>query len=118
MELPAEFTKEMRELLGGEYSAWMESMEKGEAETGSFRGLRVNTLKAEPEELRKRLPFSLRPIPWTGNGFYIEGGERASRHPYYAAGLYYLQEPSAMVPAAALPIEEGDRVLDLCAAPG
>ncbi len=118
MELPAEFTKEMRGLLGGEYSAWMESMEKGEAETGSFRGLRVNTLKAEPEELRKRLPFSLRPIPWTGNGFYIEGGERASRHPYYAAGLYYLQEPSAMVPAAALPIEEGDRVLDLCAAPG
>ena len=42
-----------------------------------------------------------------------------TKHPdYYAAGLYYLQEPSAMTPAACLPIEEGDRVLDLCAAPG
>ena len=37
---------------------------------------------------------------------------------YYYAGLYYLQEPSAMTPASVLPVEPGDRVLDLCAAPG
>lgn len=116
MGLPEEFTEEMRELLGEEFSAWMKSFEKGE--TGSFRGLRVNTRKTAPSELQRRVAFSLRPVPWTGNGFYIEGEERASRHPYYAAGLYYLQEPSAMTPAAALPIEKGDRVLDLCAAPG
>jgi len=43
---------------------------------------------------------------------------KASRHPYYYAGLYYLQEPSAMAPAAVLPVQPGDKVLDLCAAPG
>mgnify|MGYP000467757449 CR=1 FL=1 len=40
------------------------------------------------------------------------------KHPYYFAGLYYLQEPSAMTPANRLPVEPGDKVLDVCAAPG
>ena len=130
MNLPERFTEEMKRLLGGEYSAWLESFQTGgqdeEGTSGegrpeaddAFRGLRVNTRKLSPQEFLGRAPFSLRPVPWTENGFYLEGGGRASRHPYYAAGLYYLQEPSAMVPAAALPIERGDRVLDLCAAPG
>lgn len=130
MELPGKFTEEMKELLGGEFSAWLKSFEREEgsspssgqaAASGSresLRGLRVNTLKTEPEAFRKRFSSLLRSVPWTKNGFYIEGDQKASKHPYYAAGLYYLQEPSAMTPAAALPIEEGDRVLDLCAAPG
>ena len=116
MRLPDAFTEEMKRHLGGEYSAWLESFHQGETE--NFRGLRVNTLKTAPEDFVRRSPFRLRPVPWTENGFYIESGERASRHPYYAAGLYYLQEPSAMTPAAVLPVEKGDRVLDLCAAPG
>lgn len=62
-------------------------------------------------------------MPWADNGFYYDGtldGEvlRPSKHPAYYAGLYYLQEPSAMTPAAMLPVVPGDRVLDLCAAPG
>ena len=64
-------------------------------------------------------PFEITPVPWTDNGFYYDG-ERLSpaKHPYYSAGLYYLQEPSAMTPASRLPVEPGDKVLDLCAAPG
>ncbi len=104
----------MKILLGDEYEAWMESYENSE----SFRALRVNTKKICPEELQALSAFSLQPVPWTKNGFYLQGDLQASKHPYYAAGLYYLQEPSAMTPAACLPIEEGDRVLDLCAAPG
>ena len=114
MQLPEEFLREMKELLGGEYEDWLKSFE----ETKGFRGLRINRLKAEPADFSEQAPFSLRPVPWTENGYYIEGEERASRHPWYAAGRYYLQEPSAMTPAACLPVEEGDRVLDLCAAPG
>lgn len=113
LQLPESFLEEMRELLGGEYDAWEKSYEGNEG----FRGLRVNTGKLRPEEFQALSAFSLRPVPWTRNGFYLEGQEQASKHPYYAAGLYYLQEPSAMTPAACLPIEEGDRVLDLCAAP-
>ena len=115
MNLPERFTEEMKRLLGGEYSAWLESFQTdgqdGEGDfrgrrpeaDDAFRGLRVNTRKLSPQEFLGRASFSLRPVPWTENGFYLEGGRRASRHPYYAAGLYYLQEPSAMVPAAALP---------------
>ena len=69
------------------------------------------------------MPWNLEPAPWADNGFYYDGtldGEvlRPSKHPAYYAGLYYLQEPSAMTPAAMLPVVPGDRVLDLCAAPG
>ena len=114
LQLPESFLEEMRELLGDEYDAWEKSYERNEG----FRGLRVNTGKLCPEEFQALSAFSLRAVPWTRNGFYLEGQAQASKHPYYAAGLYYLQEPSAMTPAACLPIEEGDRVLDLCAAPG
>lgn len=114
LQLPETFLQEMKELLGDEYNAWLESYENSEG----YRGLRVNTGKLCPKEFQTLSAFSLRPVPWTKNGFYLEEQERASRHPYYAAGLYYLQEPSAMTPAACLPIEEGDRVMDLCAAPG
>jgi NOL1/NOP2/fmu family ribosome biogenesis protein/23S rRNA U2552 (ribose-2'-O)-methylase RlmE/FtsJ len=58
-------------------------------------------------------------VPWCPNGFYYdENVDKPSKHPYYFAGLYYIQEPSAMTPAATLPVDEGDRVLDICAAPG
>ena len=96
LQLPESFLEEMRELLGGEYDAWEKSYEGNEG----FRGLRVNTGKLRPEEFQALSAFSLRPVPWTRNGFYLEGQKQASKHPYYAAGLYYLQEPSAMTPAA------------------
>ena len=114
LQLPESFLQEMRELLGDEYDAWEKSYEHNEG----FRGLRVNTGKLRPEEFQALSAFSLRAVPWIRNGFYLEEQAQASKHPYYAAGLYYLQEPSAMTPAACLPIKEGDRVLDLCAAPG
>ncbi len=115
-QLPPAFLEEMRELLKDEYEAYMESF--GEPWKP---GLRINTWKAEPAGFREKLPWQLSPVPWTENGFYYEAGEgqeKPSRHPFYYAGLYYLQEPSAMAPAAMLPIEPGDKVLDLCAAPG
>ena len=81
-------------------------------------GLRVNPLKMDPDELKSIVNWNLKPISWCPGGFYLEGNEEPSRHPLYYAGAYYLQEPSAMLPAAVLPVEPGDRVLDLCAAPG
>ncbi len=80
-------------------------------------GLRVNTGKISVEEFLKRTSFHLTPVPWVENGFYYDPEEAVTKHPDYYAGLYYIQEPSAMVPASRLPVEEGDRVLDLCAAP-
>ena len=113
MKLPLKYTETMKALLGEEYDAYLASFDEER-----FYGLRVNTLKLSAEEMAARGVFSLRPVPWCETGFYYDVAERPAKHPYYHAGLYYLQEPSAMSPAATLPIGEGDRVLDLCAAPG
>lgn len=117
-QLPEAFLLKMQELLGKEYGQYLESF-KEEWKPG----LRVNTWKLEPRELAKLVPWNLEPVPWADNGFYYDGtldeeALRPSKHPAYYAGLYYLQEPSAMTPAAMLPVVPGDRVLDLCAAPG
>ena len=114
MQLPETFLEQMKLLLGTDSDAGLESYE-----TKPFAGLRFNTGKTNREAWENTLsPFELRRVSWTGNGNYIGEDAKASRHPYYFAGLYYQQEPSAMAPAAVLPVEPGDKVLDLCAAPG
>lgn len=113
MALPEEFQKRMKEMLGAEYEDFITGYEQPRK-----YGLRVNTLKLLPEEFEKIAPFEIEKTPWIPNGYYYKEGTFPARHPYYAAGLYYLQEPSAMTPASRLPVEPGERVLDLCAAPG
>lgn len=111
--LPSEFLARMKDLLGDDYDAYLESLDEDRT-----HGLRVNTSKISVEDFLRIAPFSLTPIPWTDDGFYYDEAEHTSKHPYYYAGLYYLQEPSAMLPAEVLPVEEGDLVLDCCASPG
>ena len=114
LNLPDKFQQSMRELLGAEmYPAFLASYERPVR-----AGLRVNTSKITPEAFKKTSSFHLESIPWIGNGFYYEDEDTVSKHPWYYAGLYYMQEPSAMTPASLLPVQEGDLVLDLCAAPG
>ena len=81
------------------------------------RALRVNTLKIQPEDFKSISPFELEQVPWEKNGFYVTG-ENLGKTIYHAAGLYYLQEPSAMCAAPKLEVKQGERVLDLCSAPG
>lgn len=113
MKLPEEFTTQMRQLLGEEYEEYEKSFEEPRA-----YGLRVNTAKISVEEFLAITPFRLTPVPWTSNGFYYDPSQEVTKHPHYYAGLYYVQEPSAMIPASRLPVNPGERVLDLCAAPG
>lgn len=114
MHFPEQFEKRMRKQLGDqEFQAYEACFTKKVSSA-----VRVNTLKLSPSEFEELAPFALQPVPWTKNGYYYEDSEVPSKHPYYYAGMYYLQEPSAMTPAALLPVEPGNRVLDLCAAPG
>lgn len=112
-KLPQEFLEKMKKLLGKQYEAFLASYEQPR----QF-GLRVNTAKISTEEFERLVPFHLKKIPWVENGYFYEEQDAPARHPFYYAGLYYLQEPSAMTPASILPVRPGDRVLDLCAAPG
>lgn len=113
IQLPENYIQQMKELLKDDFEAYMQSFEQER-----YYGLRINTNKISVEDFLKISPFPLEPIPWTDNGFYYQGDKKPAKHPYYYAGLYYLQEPSAMLPAQILPIEEGEYVLDTCAAPG
>lgn len=111
--LPQAFEDRMRAMLGEEFDAYLASYEQKR----QF-GLRVNPLKVQAEDLRRKTSFHLQEIPWTRDGYFYKEEDMPARHPYYAAGLYYIQEPSAMTPASRLAVQPGDRVLDLCAAPG
>ncbi|AIQ57776.1 RsmB/NOP family class I SAM-dependent RNA methyltransferase [Paenibacillus borealis] len=112
-QLPGLFMERMKELLGPEYELFVDTYKQS-----PYGGIRANTLKITVDELRGRSPFGLEPIPWCPTGFYTGEGARPGKHPYYHAGLYYIQEPSAMAPVELLGVQPGDRVLDLCAAPG
>lgn len=113
MNLPQEFTQRMIQMLGKEAADFFASYEKEKVQ-----GLRVNTLKVSPEQFIHRVDWNLEPVPWATGGFYYPGTIRPAKHPFYHAGLYYIQEPSAMSPAEVLNPQPGDKVLDLCAAPG
>ncbi len=113
MNLPEKYISKMKELLKDEYKDYILSFD-----SGRYYGLRANTIKINPYDLKNKLKFNLQPISWCKEGFYYDETERPAKSPYYNAGLFYIQEPSAMSTASILDIKPGDRVLDLCAAPG
>ena len=112
-QLPQEFLTRMQEMLGDEFDAFLTSYDAPRT-----AGLRVNTKKCRTEDFPPLVPGTWKKIPWIPNGYFVPDGMRMGQSPLYAAGVFYLQEPSAMTPASRLPIEPGERVLDLCAAPG
>ncbi|MCF2670546.1 RsmB/NOP family class I SAM-dependent RNA methyltransferase [Butyricicoccus pullicaecorum] len=113
MSLPTEFCLRMERLLGDEYPAFLRAMEGPRS-----YGLRRNPLKCTPDSADFTGLFGLTPVPWAVEGFYYDPDTRPGRHPYYEAGAYYIQEPSAMAVGALADPKPGERVLDLCAAPG
>ena len=113
MKLPQEFEKRMQDMLGEAYPAFLHSYEENK-----YQALRVNPWKAETQELLEKSSFHLKSVPWEPNGYYYESDDQPGKHPWHEAGVYYIQEPSAMAPAAYLEAKPGEKILDLCAAPG
>ena len=140
--LPELFCEKMKSLLGEEYDAFLAALDRPRAV-----GLRLNPLKvcsdpacrdehrssadkqclslqthtgvSKPTILNSQFSiYNLSPVPWCPTGFYYDPATRPGLHPCHAAGAYYLQEPSAMAPGELLDPRPGERVLDLCAAPG
>lgn len=111
---PQEFTERMKKMLGLEYDDFMQSYERER-----YYGLRFNPLKGNQESFLKNQDFSLSEIEWAKYGYYYKGEtQQPGKHPFHEAGVYYIQEPSAMAPATYLDAKPGETVLDLCAAPG
>ena len=107
--LPEAFLERMKHQLGEEYEDFLGSLERPRAVA-----LRFNPLKGDAPSL----PFVQDSVPWEPMGFYYDPESRPGLHVYHEAGVYYLQEASAMAPVALLDPQPGEKVCDLCAAPG
>ena len=107
--LPEAFLERMKRQLGDEYESYLDSLNRPRAVA-----LRFNPLKGEIPQL----PFVGQPVPWEPMGYYYDPDARPGLHVFHEAGVYYLQEASAMAPVALLDPQPGERVCDLCAAPG
>ena len=110
---PAEFLEQMRRQLGGAYDAFARALAAGGS---ASRALRINPLR--PGAAAAAAPFVDAPVPWAAHGFYVRPETRPGASLAHFAGAFYMQEASAMAAAAALDARPGERVLDLCAAPG
>ena len=107
--LPQAFLERIEKQLQGEFPEFMNALERPRAVA-----LRFNPLKGDAPQL----PFVGQPVPWEQMGYYYDPESRPGLHPYHEAGVYYLQEASAMSAVALLEPQPGERVCDLCAAPG
>ena len=107
--LPELFLQRMSTQLGEEYEAFLQSLQRPRAVA-----LRMNPLKGE----LPALPFVAEPVPWEPLGYYYAPEARPGLHVFHEAGVYYLQEASAMAPVALLEPQPGEKICDLCAAPG
>lgn len=103
----------MKHLLQEDFEAFLKTYEREQS-----YGLRLNPLKVDPKQFLEESPFTLEKVPWTKHGYYYNGKERPGKHPYHDAGLYYIQEPSAMAVVEIMAPKPGEKILDLAAAPG
>ncbi len=107
--LPQAFLDRMEKQLGKEYPAFLASLERPRAVALGFNPLKGNA---------PALDFVGENVPWEPMGYYYDPEARPGLHPYHEAGVYYLQEASAMAPVQLLDPQPGERICDLCAAPG
>lgn len=106
-----QFDARMKSLLKDEYDDFNKALlEK------PVKGLYLNRNKKNVERVLEEQYIEHHPI--VENGYLYDENYHPGRSAYFLAGLYYIQEPSAMLVADALPIEPDDFVLDMCAAPG
>ena len=114
MELKEAYCVQMKSLLGeAGFLSYQKALEKPWQ-----RGLRLNLLFCPDGMSRAAAPFLEESVPWARGAYFVEDASRPGVSPLHEAGLFYLQEPSAMVPVSLLDPKPGEKVLDLCAAPG
>lgn len=120
--IPVAFTERMQAMLGEDYEDFRKELEQEK-----YQALRLNPLKKREDGMgaeavlagQKEWPCHLiKKVPWAEYAYYYENTDTPGKHPYHEAGLYYIQEPSAMAPVSLLEARPGEYILDLCAAPG
>jgi 16S rRNA C967 or C1407 C5-methylase (RsmB/RsmF family) len=114
MQLPEDFVRETRLLMGDErFSRFMEAFNE-EAPVS----IRVNKRKVESGKWKENTYIDK--VPWCEEGFYLEGRPQFTFDPLFHAGCYYVQEAASMFVTHILKEIRNEKleILDLCAAPG
>ena len=111
--LPAQFTNNMKTLLGTDFEKYKKSMDEP-----SVRGLRINTIKTSIENFNAHFNLCVQDIPYEKNGRVLLSQEKLGNLPIHMTGMIYMQEPSSMLPVSTIDYKGDEKVLDLCAAPG
>ncbi len=112
INLPNDYKARMQTLLGGEFADYEAALNEP-----SVRGFRVNTSKISVADFEKINPFGNQKVPYVNGGYYLDY-DKVGNHPFHHAGMIYVQEPAAMMPAECVDIDPNAYVLDMCAAPG
>ena len=120
MQLPESFVNEMNDFFSRykyvPQEGFYDSFDKE-----PLKGIRFSRSKISSKEQEKALLSDMNeditPVSWCDGGYYVNN-EPGGKDPLYHAGVYYPQEPSAMLPAQVMAAKPGEIVLDLCAAPG
>ena len=113
MVFPELFEKRMKILLQDDYESFLHGYD-----FPLRRGLRVNTAKIATDDFLSLFAHPLIPSPFAADAFYLDAEHKAGSDPLHHAGAYYMQEPSAASAVSVLAPQAGERILDLCAAPG
>ena len=112
--LPEAYIAQMKRLLGeAGFFAYEQSLSQPVT-----RALRVNLLLRPDGSLPCPVEGVGERVPWAKGCYFVEGDARPGLSPLHEGGLFYLQEPSALSAVSVLAPQPGERVLDLCAAPG
>lgn len=115
--LPKIFIDKIKLILKDEFDAFMNTYSQE-----PYSGIRINLNKIDTNSFLNKYSTHLNiennKVPWCDSGLYYKKELNVSKSPLYNAGLFYIQEPSAMSPVEFLQIKEGMKVLDICAAPG
>ena len=120
MQLPESFVNEMNDFFSRykyvPQEGFYDSFDKE-----PLKGIRFSRSKISSKDQEKALLSDMNeditPVSWCNGGYYVNN-EPGGKDPLYHAGVYYPQEPSAMLPAQVMAAKPGEIVLDLCAAPG
>ena len=107
------FLERMQEYLKDEYDDFLKTLENP-----MYKGLSVNTSKCNANFILENLSFNCTKSKFYENGYVFDPNIKTGNHWTHLTGCYYLQEPSASSAVEALDVQEGDWVLDTCAAPG
>ncbi len=115
MKLPVNFEERMKRMLGDEYDEFITAYSQE-----NHHALRMNRLKKKNQDDNDENigKFKVRKLKWCSDGYYYDNDTAPGKDPYHEAGVYYIQEPSAMAVVENLEVGKNEKILDLCAAPG